>query len=163
MIDGNTATAFTFSSSDFHPTVIVELGQAQPVHRVTAVSDMEDRVDIYLLNKLGADGADVVKSKRVASIATPVGGKAAVDFEPRGVRYVALRLSRKKPMTGEFQVAEIGAFAVGSNSIFDLTLSPSFIQSVIQMTSNGGPDISNTLGSLAVPPAMPPDIAPTSP
>ena len=163
MIDGNLTTAFTFSPSDFHPTVIVELGQAERVHRVSALSDGGGRVDIYLLNKLGADGADVLKGKPVASIDITAGGQAAVNFEPRGVRYLALRWSRKKPLSGKFRVTEIGAFAVGSTSVFDQTEPPSFIQSVIQMTSNGGPDVSNTLGTLAVPPVMPPDLAPTSP
>lgn len=163
MIDGNTTTAFDFSNSDPHPTVIVELAQTQRLHRVTALCNVEDRLEIYLLNRLGSNPADVLKGKPVAFSASSVEGKAAVDFDPQGACYAALRWTRKKPVTGEFRVAEVGAFAVGSNSVFDLTEPPFFVQSVIQTTSNGGPDFSNTLGTLAAPPTMPPDLTPTSP
>ena len=156
MIDGNTATAFAFSSSDFHPTVIVELAQARRLHRVTALCDMEGRLDIYLLNKLGGNDADALKGKPIASIASPGGGKAAIDFDPRGARYVALRWTRKKPVTGACKVAELGAFSVGSNSVLDWVQGPSFVQSTIRMSGNGGPDFSNTLGTLAQPPIVPP-------
>ena len=85
--------------------------------------------------------------------------KAAVDFEPRGARYVALRWTRKKPVTGGCKVAEVGAFCVGSSSVFDWLQPASFVQSTIHMTSNGGPDFSNSFGTLADPPT----IAPVSP
>jgi hypothetical protein len=159
MIDGNAATAFSFSSSDFHPTVVVELAQTQRLHRVTAICDIEGRLDVYLLNQLSGDAADVSKNKPVASIAAPVSGKAAVDFEPCGARYVALRWTRKKPVTGGCKVAEVGAFSVGSSFVFDWLQPASFVQSTIRMTSNGGTDISNNLGTLA----SPPTIVPVSP
>jgi hypothetical protein len=162
MIDGNAATAFSFSTTDFHPTVVVELAQAQRLRRVTAICDLEGRLDIYLLTKFSGDAADVLKGKPIASIASSAGDKAAVDFEPRGARYVVLRWTRKKPVTGASKVAEVGAFSVGSNSVFDLVEPPSFVHSTIHMTTNGSPDFSNTLGTLANPPTVPP-VSPTVP
>jgi hypothetical protein len=163
MIDGDATTEFSFSSSDSQPTAIIELSQTARLHRVTALYHTEEgRLEIYLLNKLSGPGTDIIKGKPIAT-ATPVEGKATVDFDPRGARYVALRWIRKQPRTAPLAVAEVGAFAVGSNSIFDLVAPPSFIHSTIQMTSNAGPDFSNTLGTLAVPPTRPPPIAPVSP
>jgi hypothetical protein len=156
MIDGNAATTFTFSASDFHPTLIVELAQNQRLRRVTAVCDMEGRLDVYLGNRLRSDNADILNGKPVASIVNPLGDKTAVDFEPRGARYVALRWTRKKPVTKTFKVAEVGAFSVSSTSVLDWLEPPSFVQGTIRMSGNGGPDFSNTLGTLASPPTVPP-------
>jgi hypothetical protein len=164
MIDGNRATTFEFSSSDLHPTVIVELAQNQRLHRVTAAYAVEDgQLDVYLLDKLSGDSADILKGKPIASIANPAGGNAAVDFEPRGAHYVALRWTRKKPVTGSFKVAEVGAFAIGSNLVLDLLEPASSVESTIHMTSNGGPDFSNSLGTLAEPPTVAPTVAIVSP
>jgi hypothetical protein len=166
MIDGNPATKFDFSSSDLHPTVIVELAQNQRLHRVTALYAVEEgQLDVYLLDKLSGGGTDVLKGKPIVSIANPASGNAAVEFDPRGARYVALRWTRKKAGTGSFKVAEVGAFAIGSNSAFSFVEPSSSVQSTIHMTSNGGPDFSNTLGTLAEPPVMasPPAVTPVSP
>jgi hypothetical protein len=166
MIDGNPETTFEFSSSDLHPTVIVELAENRKLHRVSAFFDIEDsRLDVYLLDKLNNAGADVLNGRPIATIAQPAGGEAAVEFQPQGAGYVAFRWTRKKPVTGTFKVAELGAFALGSNSVFGFLARPSVLQSTIQMTSNGGPDFSNSLGTLAAPPALvqAPQIAPVSP
>jgi hypothetical protein len=104
----------------------------------------EGRLEIYLLNKLNGSGANVVKGNPVASITTPVEGKAAVDFDPRGARYVVLCWIRKQPITRPLEVAEVGAFSVGPGSVSDLT-----------QPSNGSTDLSNTLGTLANPPTTP--------
>ena len=160
MIDGDAATAFDFSSSDPHPTAIIELAETERLHRVTALYRMEEgRLDIYLLNEFDRHDSDIIKGTPIASLASNDGGKAAVDFEPRGARYVALRWTRKKAITTGFEIAEVGAFTVASNSVLDWVQPPSFVQSSVHMTSNGGTDFSNTLGTLAAPPT----IAPISP
>jgi hypothetical protein len=166
IIDGSPSTSFDFSSFDLHPTVVVELAEDRRVHRVTALCKMEDgRLDVYLLDKFDDGSTDFIKAKPIASITDPNGGKAAVEFEPHGARYVALRWTRGKTTAASFKVAEVSAFA-DSNSVFDFVPPPSVAQSTIQMTSNGGPDFSNTLGTLADPPVanlQPPVVTPVSP
>ena len=165
MIDGDATTGFNFSSSDSQPTVIIELRQTTRLHRVTALYHMEEgRLEIYLLYKLSGSGANILKGNPVASI-TPVEGKAAVDFDPRGARYVALRWIRKEQTAAPLEVTEVGAYSIASGSVFDLVQPPSFVHSTIQMTGNGSPDVSNTLGTLAVPPVIgdPPAVSPVSP
>jgi hypothetical protein len=70
------------------------------------------RLDVYLLDELGTDPGDLSGAKPVASVAdTAADGKAAVDFDPHGARYVALRWT---PADGKaphgFEVAEVYAF-----------------------------------------------------
>jgi hypothetical protein len=168
IIDGNPATSFDFSSFDPHPTAVVELAENRRLHRVTALCKMEGgRLDVYLLDKFDNGSTDFLNAKPIASITNPNGGKTAVEFEPRGARYVALRWTREKATTTSFKVAEISAFAADSYSAFDFVPPPSVTQSAIQMTSNGGPDFSNTLGTLAdppvAPPVQPPVVLPVSP
>ena len=112
-IDGERRTKFRFSSADLHPTVIVELAQNQPVHRVSVVSEIgQGHVDIYLLTALATDPGDLRNAKPLASIVgLAQGGEAAVDFEPSNARYVALRWSREKPSNHPLDVTEISAFA----------------------------------------------------
>ena len=147
MIDDDVVTAFSFSPSDPNPTAIVELDESKQLHRVSAVYQMEGaRLDVYLLNDLTQDGADLRNTKPVASVVDAVGGKAAVDFEPRGARYVALRWTRQKAKNGPFEVAEVAAFSVVPLSVLDLAEVPSFVQT----------DFTNSLGTLADPPAIVP-------
>jgi hypothetical protein len=153
MIDGDATTGFSFSGSDSQPTAIIELRGTARLNRVTVLYHVEEgRLEIYLLNKLNGSGANVVKGNPVASITTPVEGKAAVDFDPRGARYVVLCWIRKQPITRPLEVAEVGAFSVGPGSVLDLA-----------QPSNGSQDLSNTLGTLANPPTTPPTTAPISP
>ena len=113
MIDDDVITAFQFAQTDPHPTVIVELGENEKLHRVSAVYKMEKgRLDVYLMDELGTDPGDLSGAKPVASVAdTAADGKAAVDFDPHGARYVALRWT---PADGKaphgFEVAELYAF-----------------------------------------------------
>jgi hypothetical protein len=113
MIDDDVITAFQFAQADPHPTVIIELADHERLHRVSAVYKMEKgRLDVYLLNELGSDPGDVSGAKPIASVAdTAADGKAAVDFDPHGARYVALRWT---PADGKaphgFEVAELYAF-----------------------------------------------------
>jgi hypothetical protein len=113
MIDDDVITAFQFAQADPHPTVIIELADHEQLHRVSAVYKMEKgRLDVYLLNELGGDPGDLSGRKPIASVAdTAADGKAAVDFDSHGARYVALRWT---PADGKaphgFEVAELYAF-----------------------------------------------------
>lgn len=113
MIDDDVITAFQFAPADPHPTVIVELADRERIHRVSAVYKMEKgRLDVFLLNDLGTNPGDLDGASRVASVAdTSADGKAAVDFDPHGAHYVALRWT---PADGKaphgFEVAEVCAF-----------------------------------------------------
>jgi hypothetical protein len=113
MIDDDVITAFQFAQADPHPTVIVELADHERLHRVSAVYKMEKgRLDVFLLNELGSDPGDLGGAKPIASVAdTAADGKAAVDFDSQGARYVALRWT---PVDGKaahgFEVAELYAF-----------------------------------------------------
>jgi hypothetical protein len=113
MIDDNVVTAFEFAPADPHPTVIVELADSERLHRVSAVYKMEKgQMDVFLLHDLGADPGDLSSATPIASATdTDGGGKSAVDFNPHGARYVALRWTpadAKGPRG--FEVAEVSAF-----------------------------------------------------
>ncbi len=69
MIDDDVITAFQFAQSDPHPTVIVELADLERIHRVSAVYKMEKgRLDVFLLNELGANPGDLSGLSPVASV-----------------------------------------------------------------------------------------------
>ncbi len=113
MIDDDTMTAFPFAASDRHPLAIVELAASEQLHRVSALYTMRSgRLDVFLLNELQDDPADLSKGKLIASITdTKRSGKAALDFDPQGARYVALRWTPEGDGDNEpFEVAEINAF-----------------------------------------------------
>jgi hypothetical protein len=111
-IDDNRRTVFQFSSSDPRPTVIVRLTESKPIHRVSVVPGSQSpRVDVYLLNELPRDLADLDKIKPLTSIVDLVVGKeAAVDFAPQEGRYVALRWTLSTAAVGPLSIAEISAF-----------------------------------------------------
>jgi hypothetical protein len=113
MIDDDPTTAFQFAPSDPHPTAIVELSDWERLNRVSAVYKMETgRLDVYLLKELGSNPGELADAKPIASVTdAKAGGKAAVDFDPQGARYVALRWTPTTldPKRG-FEVAEISAF-----------------------------------------------------
>jgi hypothetical protein len=113
IIDDDPVTAFQFAPSDPYPTAIVELADRERLHRVSAVYKMQaGRLDVYLLKELGSNPGDLSDAKPIASVTdVKAGGKAAVDFDPQGARYVALRWTPTEldPKRG-FEVAEISAF-----------------------------------------------------
>jgi hypothetical protein len=113
MIDDNVATSFEFAPADPHPTVIVELADRERLHRVSAVYIMEKgRLDVFLLQDLGTNPGDLSGATPVASVTDTVGGgKAALDFDPHGGRYVALRWTPAEAKGPHgFEVAEVSAF-----------------------------------------------------
>jgi hypothetical protein len=113
MIDNDLQTVFRFSESDKSPTVIVELAKSTQLHRVSAVFRAEDaRLDVFLLNELPKDIADLQFAKPDASVVSlpDERGTLTANFSVSSARYVALRWNRKRtqdPLT----VAEISAFS----------------------------------------------------
>jgi len=152
MIDNDLRTVFRFSSSDLHPTVIIELAQSRELHRVSAVYETGRKpVDVYLFNKLPADPGDFSSLKPVASL-VDLGGRstAAVEVQPSNVRYVALRWTREKSSNAPFEVAEVSAFAF----LLREQLPPAFTDGEMHLPSESAPDFSNKLGTLADPPTI---------
>jgi hypothetical protein len=113
MIDDDVITAFEFSPADPQPTVIVELAEFERLHRVSAVYKMnKGRLDVFLLRELGNNPGDLRAKTPVASATDTDGdGKAAIDFDPSGAHYVALRWTPAEGSTIRgFEVAEVSAF-----------------------------------------------------
>jgi len=113
MIDDDVITAFEFAQADPNPTVIVELADRERLHRVSAVYKMaKGRLDVFLLENLGTNPGDLSGAKPAASVADTDGdGKAALDFDPHGARYVALRWTpADESAPHSFEVAEVSAF-----------------------------------------------------
>jgi len=113
MIDDDVITAFEFAPADPHPTVVVELADRERLHRVSAVYKMaKGRLDVFLLQDLGTNPGELRDAKSVASVTdTDGGGKAALDFDPQGARYVALRWTPADDSAPHsFEVAELSAF-----------------------------------------------------
>jgi hypothetical protein len=113
MIDDDAVTTFQFAPADAHPTVVVELAERERLHRVSALYKMQaGRLDVFLLHDLGANPGDVRHLTPIASVTDETGGgKAAVDFDPQGARYVALRWTPAEQSSQKsFEVAEVSAF-----------------------------------------------------
>src|SRR2546423_1052649 len=113
MIDDDVITSFQFAPADPQPTVIVQLAERERLHRVSAVYKMEKgRLDVFLLQDLGSKPGDLSRARPIASVTDIDGaGKAALDFDPHGARYVALRWTPADATTPHgFEVAELSAF-----------------------------------------------------
>jgi hypothetical protein len=166
MIDDDVDTSFSFAPQDSHPTVIIELSKHQNLRRVSAVYQMQAaQVEVYLLNELPANPGDLASATRIASVTDQKGeGRAAVNFDPRGARYVALRWTPKQPQTRPFRVAEIAAFGAVPLAVLDLEEVPNAFAQTFK-PGEGSSDFSNKLGTLANPPvfASPPVLGAVSP
>jgi hypothetical protein len=113
MIDDDVITSFQFAPTDPHPTVIVELAEHERLHRVSAVYKMEKgRLDVFLLEDLGTNPGNISGKEPVASVTdSQGGGKAALDFDPSGARYVALRWTPANANAPHgFEIAELSAY-----------------------------------------------------
>lgn len=113
MIDNDLQTSFGFSESDKSPTVIVELSQSAQIHRISTVFKAEDaQVDVFLLNQMPKDMADLQFAKPVATVVSlpDERGLVTVNFGVSSARYIALRWKRKR-WDEPFSVAEISAFS----------------------------------------------------
>jgi hypothetical protein len=166
MIDDDPVTSFQFAADDPHPTVVVELSDVQRLHRVSAVYDMQPgRLDVYTMPEVGGDPANVSALAPVASETDLAGnGKAGVNFDPHGARYVTLRWTPMHSGKGDtaFSVAEIDAFGNVPLAALDISAPRLFASNNAENNSKPGegpPDFSNTLGTLADPPVIP-DVSP---
>jgi hypothetical protein len=117
-IDDDRRTTFRFSNSDLHPTLVVEFSESQPIHRVSIVPGSQGgTIDIYLLSELPRDPKNMGNAKPVASIVDlAVGREAAVEFEPRKVRYVVLQWTPNTTRSDAFVVAEVSAFSTSDSA-----------------------------------------------
>jgi len=123
-IDDDRRTVFLFSISDPRPTLIVKLGQGKPVHRVSVVvGSQAEEVKVYLLDEIPRDPSDLDKAKSVATIVDlGVAREAAVDFEAKNARYVALRWPLSRNRSHPQSIAEISAFSYSADptvAVFD--------------------------------------------
>jgi hypothetical protein len=161
MIDDDTMSAFHFAASDRQPTVIVELAEWERLHRVSALYKMQaGRLDVYLLDELGEKPGDLGGAKCISSVTDRnAEGKAAVNFNPQGARYVALRWTSSKADDAHgFEVAEINAFGDMPLAMLNTIGIPDIYASNSDAThfpGESGPDFSNQLGTLANPPVLP--------
>ena len=160
MIDDDTDTSFRFAASDSRPTVVLELAQEQRLHRVSARYDTAGgEMEVFLLNKLAADPADLSGAKPVAAVSLrDASGKAATDFDPQGARYVALRWTPATGSDRSLSIAEVKAFGDLPLAMLQLNEAPDLYASdfnAVHMSGESSPDISSTLGTIAIPPALP--------
>jgi hypothetical protein len=129
MIDDDVITSFQFAPADPHPTVIIELAEHQRLHRVSALYKMQaGKLDVFLLQELGANPGDLSHAKPIATVTdASAGGKAAVNFDPQGAQYVALRWTPAEQGSGQsFDVAELSAFGDMPLAMLSTTEFPDF-------------------------------------
>lgn len=114
-IDDDHRTTFRFSADDPQPTLIVELIENRPVHRVTAVvGSQSGKIDVYLLNELPRKPSDLDASNPIGSIVDPaIAREASLEFPPQNARYVALRWTLSNRTNEALNVAEVSAFSRG--------------------------------------------------
>lgn len=163
MIDNNKETEFDFAANDRRPTVIVELARTEEIHRVTSLYKCPcgGRLDVYLLNDISKSATDINYQQPVASVTDQNNdGEAALDFDPEGARYVALRFTPAdtESACNDFQVAEINAYGNTPVAMLDAYEAPDVYASNFsgtQFSGEGSHDLSNSLGTLAIPPTLP--------
>src|SRR5438067_13358381 len=114
-IDDDHRTTFRFSSDDARPTLIVQLIENRPIHRVSAVVGSESgKIDVYLLNELPRRPTDLDALNPIGSIINAaVAREASLDFAPQNARYVALRWTLSNRAPEALSVGEVSAFSIG--------------------------------------------------
>jgi hypothetical protein len=162
MIDDNNNTGFQFAASDKRPTAIVELAQNERVHCVTARyrAHSAGKLDVYLLDDISRSAPDINYRRPVASTtAQNKHRQAAVDFDPQGARYVAIRFTPSDSSTfGDgFEITEISAFADHGIPADTLEAPDRYAATNVGATfsGEGGYVLSNSLGTIAIRPAVP--------
>ena len=153
MIDNDSKTVFRFSGNDLHPTVVIELADNAPVHRVTALFEADENIllDAYLLNQLPKT-LDKLGGAHLVNCTIDPGNpnQATADFEPINARYVVFRWTRLRTSKTPFCVAEVDAFS----SVRAETIPPIFAENDVHITGETSIDFSNKLGVLADPPSV---------
>ncbi|MFN2507826.1 MAG: hypothetical protein ABR589_03540 [Chthoniobacterales bacterium] len=152
MIDDDNETGFRFAPGDPHPTAIVELAESRQLHRVSARYKLKipGRLDVYLLNDISKGATDLENQKPVASVTDREGdGKAAVEFETRGARYVALRWTPANSAGAEnsFEIAEIDAFGEVPLAMLQVGDGPDLYAS--------GPEVGIKVATVPIAPVLP--------
>ncbi|MGZ5537019.1 MAG: hypothetical protein ACXWG0_00680 [Chthoniobacterales bacterium] len=164
MLDENNETAFPFAKTDARPTAIVELANTEEIHRVRALykSARPGRFDVFLLEDISKSATDLNYRRPIASATTDEDndGIAAVDFDPQGVRYVAVRFTPADASanTNPFEIVEINAYGDVPFAMLDSMEAPGLYAqtSATVFPGEGRPEISTTtLGGVAVPPILP--------
>lgn len=114
-IDDDHRTTFRFSSDDARPTLIVQLVENRPIHRVSTVVGSESgKIDVYLLNELPRRPTDLDALSPIGSMMNvAVAREASLDFAPQNARYVALRWTLSNRAPEALNVAEVSAFSTG--------------------------------------------------
>lgn len=142
MIDDDPSTGFNFAANDSHPLAIIELAQNEPLHRVRALySTRSGRLDVYVLNELHAQPSDLRDAKLIATVDDQHTGKAVLDFDPQGARFIALRWTPDGRPDGQpFEVAEINAFGSVPVSMASLTAVP---ESFASLNTTAAPSLPN--------------------
>lgn len=159
MIDDQPATAFAFATNDASPAVIIDLGKATHLRRLSAIySPRAGSVDFYVLQSLPGrasetsnDLAATPKSLRVSDLALgdlkPVGsvvndgtGRASVDFPSTSGRYVMVKWNLAAEQDRPFSVAEIAAFGRGDKQPEGLTVATTSLAGAGEVASNDGKD-----------------------
>jgi hypothetical protein len=154
LIDNDSHTGFRFSPNDLHPTLILELAQDAPVHRIGAVFDAEEgaQLNVYLFNELPRNLVNLDGTRPLAcKVVRADPNEVAVDFAPTTARYVVFRWTRQKSGKNPFRVAEVSA--VGSISSRQGPLV--FAENDILFASETQIDFGNNPGPLADPPSIP--------
>jgi hypothetical protein len=157
MIDDDASTFFAFSPDDQNPTMVVALASKQKLHRISALSEVSDaRVEVYLLDEIGSDPADLSRARRVGTFHLKTGDNTlALNFEPQSARYVALRWIPNHPHQQPISIAEVSAFGTVPLSVVDLGAEADLFAD-LSKPGEGGQDFSNSLGTLANPPTVQP-------
>ena len=111
-------------------------------------------VDVFTTDDPNIDLNRLDRAKPIASATDAKGeGKAAVDFDPQGARYVVLRWTLNRHSKRAFSVAEIHAFGNVPLALIDVDDSPE------RFVANVSTGLSNNPGGNVDPPV----IAPVSP
>lgn len=167
MIDDNNETGHFFTTTDQRPTAIVELAGTENIHRVTALyrAQTRGRFDVYLLEENKKELTDFSHRRPIASVLTKDDeDKTAVEFNPAGARYVAIRFTPLQAQANDrpFEMVEISAYGDMPMAMLDLMEAPNVYDDVSgtpPFPGEGGPDISSRLGVIAIPPTLP-DVSP---
>jgi hypothetical protein len=108
MIDNDPGTAFRFSKSDLHPTVIMELPQNEPVHGIKLSSKANGAgIAVYLTSEMPPGKGDFDFVKPVTSLKDCNEGNAAIEFDTHDARYVTLRWTRQTVADEPVRVSEV--------------------------------------------------------
>jgi hypothetical protein len=139
MIDDQPATSYKFASDDTAPTVVIDLGRARVLTRLSAVyAAQPGSVDFYVLPAIPLGDSTASDVRQVANVGSgtdlptslrisettfaglkPVGsvvsageGRASVDFPQVVGRYVMLKWHPATTQGDAFSIAQVAAFGV---------------------------------------------------